>query len=435
MKRFLSSSRLLATALLLVAQTSRLSGGDTNLGGWGTLTDPDGDCAAAIAGDTLTIRVPASSRPHDLAPDLNTTNAPRVLKSMDGDFKRAVRVAGTFDPGTESTQPTRFGFNGAGLVAMVDERNYFVVFHGVFQRPSENEPVSYVNFALCVNGKPQDLGQRPVPQNGSVGLGFARKGTKMSAAMSADGKDVVQLGAVDMPAGWPSALRVGVVAISTSRREFSPQFTEPGNGAGAPPVAASPPAPALATRHFTSSRGAYEGTKATRYVDFSFDYPASAGWSLQQGAELRTVDAFAQVTHKENPTDPSAIEAFVVGYFNSNNERSVAETLPVLAPQLMAQMNANNAKSYPNYRKLSEGPVKFGAYNAYELRGTARITSGAYANSDLWIRMVAVAPNDGGKNGVSLLFLSSSRAGIQNANDAGSRGDLAIIANSFRLGR
>src|SRR4051794_33092081 len=50
------------------------------LPGWGTAIDPDHDCKFFVAEDALLISVPGA-RPHDLAADIDTTNAPRVLQS------------------------------------------------------------------------------------------------------------------------------------------------------------------------------------------------------------------------------------------------------------------------------------------------------------------------------------------------------------------
>jgi hypothetical protein len=53
------------------------------LPGWGTAIDPDHDCTFFVAEGALLISVPGS-RPHDLAADIDTINAPRVLQPFRG---------------------------------------------------------------------------------------------------------------------------------------------------------------------------------------------------------------------------------------------------------------------------------------------------------------------------------------------------------------
>jgi|tagenome__1003787_1003787.scaffolds.fasta_scaffold20924604_3 hypothetical protein len=91
------------------------------LGRWGVATDPDGDCKFFATKRELLISVPAA-RPHDLAADIERTNAPRVLQRACGDFTIQVRIDGRFDPGDASVQSGRAAYNGAGIIAMVDDK-------------------------------------------------------------------------------------------------------------------------------------------------------------------------------------------------------------------------------------------------------------------------------------------------------------------------
>ncbi len=221
MKRILPFALLLATAPILAAQApSKFH--------FGTLTDPVGDCTISKTATSFTLHVPGSH--HDLAPDLHVTNAPRVLKPMaDANFKYGVIVSGTFDPGTESTYPERFAYTGAGLVLMLDDGNFFTLFHGVFQRPGEKQLASYVSAGLCVDGKVVDYGSitdQPVPPNSPVYLGFERRGKNLYFMTSPDGVKWRQLGTKEIPANWPGTLQIGVAATSTSKREFSPSFSQ-----------------------------------------------------------------------------------------------------------------------------------------------------------------------------------------------------------------
>jgi hypothetical protein len=48
---------------------------------------------------------------------------------------------------------------------------------------------------------------------------------KMLGAYSIDGASWHELEPKNLPDNWPAKLRVGVVAISTSRDEFNPRFS------------------------------------------------------------------------------------------------------------------------------------------------------------------------------------------------------------------
>ena len=114
---------------------------------------------------------------------------------------------------------------------MVDEQNFFHLSHGVFQPPSDKQPrESYVDFSLCLNGDTRDHGsiteRRPVPPDNPLYLSLERRGQKLIATLSTDGNKWEPLATTDIPADWPGTLQIGVLAVSTSTREFSPQFSK-----------------------------------------------------------------------------------------------------------------------------------------------------------------------------------------------------------------
>jgi hypothetical protein len=195
--------------------------------GWGTAIDPDDDCKFFVAEDALRIRVPGS-RPHDLAADIDTTNAPRVLQSVRGDFTIQVRVEGRFAPGDESTKEGRTGYHGAAIVAMCDAQNVVTLARAVLQRPGE-EAVHYANFEIRIAGELQRIGltgDHPLPKDGPVFLRLERHGAKFLGAVSVDGMKWDVLEPKEIPAEWPKELQAGVAAISTSKDEFNPRFSK-----------------------------------------------------------------------------------------------------------------------------------------------------------------------------------------------------------------
>jgi hypothetical protein len=195
--------------------------------GWGTAIDPDEDCKFFVAEDALRMSVPGS-RPHDLAADIETTNAPRVLQSVRGDFTIQVRVEGRFAPGDESTKEGRTGYNGAAIVAMSDAENVVTLARAVLQRPGE-EAVHYANFEIRIAGELQRIGltgDHPLPKDGPVFLRLERRGAKFLGAVSVDGMTWDVLEPKEIPAEWPGELQAGVAAISTSKDEFNPRFSK-----------------------------------------------------------------------------------------------------------------------------------------------------------------------------------------------------------------
>lgn len=197
--------------------------------GWGVALNPAGDCTWKPDGGKLTMTVPGSDRPHDLSPEIGNLTAPRVVQPVKGDFIIQVRVDGSFQPGSESTQLGRTGYTGAGLVVFADEDN-FVRLERATLHGQGGEPVAYTNFELRVDGQPAMFGTTgdiPTEKGKPTWLRLERKGLRLLGAMSHDGEN--------WSAGKPKELRAeawtrndivaGVAAVSTSRQPFSPTFS------------------------------------------------------------------------------------------------------------------------------------------------------------------------------------------------------------------
>lgn len=201
----------------------------TELAAWGQGIDPDGDCKFFVANGELLINVPGSARPHDLAADVDSTNAPRVLQPAKGDFTLQVVVDGRFAPGDESTLPGRVGYNGAGLVAVLDSKNVVTLARAVIHAKG-GEPKHYANFEIRINGNLQRIGYTddcPLPESGPVHLRLERRGQKILGAASTDGNRWTDLGFKEIPDNWIDGnVNVGMVAISSSKKEFNPRFSK-----------------------------------------------------------------------------------------------------------------------------------------------------------------------------------------------------------------
>src|SRR3954452_7218368 len=195
-------------------------------GRWGTATDPDGDCTFFATKHEILISVPAA-RPHDLAADIDRTNAPRVLQRASGDFTIQVRVDGRFDPGDASAQPGRAAYNGAGIIAMADDNNVVTLARAAMQEKGDVQ--SYANFEIRSDGHLERIGltsDHPLPKDGPTYLRLERRGRRFLAARSEDGHTWISLDSKRVPDNWPPELQIGFVAVSTSKAEFNPHFSK-----------------------------------------------------------------------------------------------------------------------------------------------------------------------------------------------------------------
>ena len=214
--------------------------------------------------------------------------------------------------------------------------------------------------------------------------------------------------------------------------------------------------PVRSVKKFVNARGGITGKLAENYFDFSFDYPTT--WTINpQGGSSN----FVQVSSKDD--DGQVMESFAVGsYQGTGTMRGDKVMLPLLVTQLDAQLK----KSVPGYQKISEGATKVGRYEGYELRFTGRLTEemsggrrrqhrleggaelmpaqesrpGASSSSQAsghaaWGRIILVPSGDASKpNSASLFLLATDRSTeVKGVNQVGTRGELPVILDSFRM--
>ncbi|HZM06172.1 MAG TPA: hypothetical protein VFC44_24485 [Candidatus Saccharimonadales bacterium] len=200
---------------------------DQNLPGWGRIVNPDGDCNFYLGKNSLVISVPGSGHPHDLAAEIDRTNAPRVVQEVEGDFTIQVQTDGRYAPGEISTQAGRSAYNAAAIIVTLDAQNVVTLARAVLQFPGE-KPGFYANFELRAGGELQRMGltgDHGLPPQGPVFLRLERRGLDITGATSLDGSSWHILGTKHIPSNWPGKLSVGVAAISTSEAEFDPRFS------------------------------------------------------------------------------------------------------------------------------------------------------------------------------------------------------------------
>lgn len=197
------------------------------ISGWGTVVDPDGDCAITASDGKITVVVPGKT--HDLSSYHNIykkRNAPRILQEIGGDFTVQVKVTGAFDPGANSTLPEADPFNGAGLLLWADDENFLRLERNVWTTSHGGHSSYQPLFEYWKNDKdltPCAASNRPFFTGSSTYLRLTRRGNQVRAAVSGDGVNWIETDPVTVQ--FPEKIEVGVDAINTSKQPFNVEFT------------------------------------------------------------------------------------------------------------------------------------------------------------------------------------------------------------------
>jgi len=191
--------------------------------GWGVLFDPDGDCQVQKDGDKLRIVVPGTL--HTLSTALPTSNAPRLLQAVEGDFTIQVKVTGevTAEPGTGIARGAgSVPFRRGGLVVWHDRKNFILL-----DRLSvANEKSSFFTSAFLVfqNGEVTASSERKI-ENRETWLRLTRHGGTIDATVSKDeGKTWLSLGTEAV--NYPAKVKVGVAALHATNKPFTAEFAD-----------------------------------------------------------------------------------------------------------------------------------------------------------------------------------------------------------------
>jgi RNA polymerase sigma factor (sigma-70 family) len=197
----------------------------TKLAGWGTVTDPSGDCAFTTEKSRLVVKVPGGI--HDLNP-YRSLQAPRVLKKVKGDFVAQIKVSGDFKPG-EKAAGDHSSFNGAGLLVWQDEKNFIRLERNRWYVPAAQQYACYPPLLEyfkngAYQGTDPDSTFEEFFKDLSTWLRLERNGDKLSASYSHDGKDWTE--AKEITVDLPAELSIGIAAINTSEEAFTVEFDE-----------------------------------------------------------------------------------------------------------------------------------------------------------------------------------------------------------------
>jgi len=188
---------------------------------WGESVDPDGDCLFRLDQDKLHIKIPGV--PHRMGSELKATNAPRVLRDVDGDFEVQVEVTGPV-PLLNRNLIGKYPWYGAGILVWQDDNNFFRLERARIIFGANNGP-TYANWELRERGQHVRKGANEegrLSDSDNAHLKLTRKGNIFSAAYSQDGKEWKELPSIT--ANFAKKLRVGLIATQNTPMGFEAVF-------------------------------------------------------------------------------------------------------------------------------------------------------------------------------------------------------------------
>ncbi len=203
-------------------------------------------------------------------------------------------------------------------------------------------------------------------------------------------------------------------------------------------VEAPSPAPTVAddfvpppgTVQFVNSKDSLDGVLADHYFDFSFYYPKS--WQSDPKAGVPGATNFVKVERRIPPDFTQ--ENFVVRWYPSSG--TLAGDLNTL-PKKAEEFSASLAKSFPEYRKISEGATKVNSMDAYEFRWEGMSRGTEKGDLKLWGRVIFLPTGkEGDATGAVLsMFTTSLAPELSSVEDVGEHGEAPVILESFRFGK
>jgi hypothetical protein len=188
-----------------------------------------------------------------------------------------------------------------------------------------------------------------------------------------------------------------------------------------------PPAGAL---KFENSSDGLEGQLADQYFDFSFYYPQ--GWKMDTKARAPGSSTYAKVERMLPPDFTQ--ENFAVGWYES---KGTYDADKANFPAIAEKLNEALSKSYPDYKKVSEGPTKVSSMDAYEFRFEGVSKGTERGDVRYWGRVIFLPVGDSSKTtGARLsMFTTSLAPELSSVEDVGERGELPMVLESFRFGK
>ena len=188
--------------------------------------------------------------------------------------------------------------------------------------------------------------------------------------------------------------------------------------------------PPPGTVQFVNSKDNLDGTLAEHYFDFSFYYPKS--WQSDPKAGVAGATNFVKVERRIPPDFTQ--ENFVVRWYPSSG--TFVGDLKAF-PEKVEEFSALLAKSFPEYRKISEGPTKVNSMDAYEFRWQGLSKGTEKGDLRLWGRVIFLptGKEGDGTGAVLSMFTTSLAPELSSVEDVGQHGEAPVILESFRFGK
>ena len=218
-----------------------------------------------------------------------------------------------------------------------------------------------------------------------------------------------------------------VVEPTPSTASPEPTIEQP-SPSPSPSVEAYVPPPG--TVQFANSKDKLSGALAQHYFDFSFYYPEA--WQSDPKAGVAGATNFVKVERRIPPDFTQ--ENFVVRWYPSTG--TFAGDLPNY-PKQVEEFSASLAKAFPEYRKVSEGPIKVNSMEAYEFRWEGLSKGTEKGDLHLWGRVIFLPTGNQGDTSGALLsmFTTSLAPELSSVEDVGTKGEAPVILDSFRFGK
>jgi len=212
--------RVIATGLFIVAAIPIVPAADSMYGtidGWGQMIDPDGDCRFEVGKNVVTVTFGPGK--HGLDAEQDRMNAPRVLRSVDGDFSVSTIVKGNLP-----LPEVPYAYVSGGLVLMQDSRNYIRLERASFIRNGNKS--YYTNFEQRIDAKRTRMGRFadfPLDAEQDVELRLEVSGENVRALVRHVGEDWHEMGTARMAIG--NAFHTGISGVKTIPEEVDVTFT------------------------------------------------------------------------------------------------------------------------------------------------------------------------------------------------------------------
>jgi hypothetical protein len=182
------------------------------------------------------------------------------------------------------------------------------------------------------------------------------------------------------------------------------------------------------TVKFENAKESLDAKLAEHYFDFSFYYPLA--WTIVP--KTAGGSSFVKVERRLPPDFTQ--ENLAVGWYDGSKGTFAADEASF--PQRVQDLSAKLATVLPEYRKVSEGPVKVNSLDGYEFRFVSLSKGTEKGDLQLWGRVIFLPRGEGETTGATLSMLTTSLAPeLSGVDDVGVKGELPVILESFRFGK